>query len=219
MEFLKTILGDELYGQISEKITNYNNDEKNEQKIKLGNLGTGDYVSKGKYDSLEQTIIGKNDEIKKANDLIAELKKGTKGNDELQAKISGYESQIANLQNEIKENKIKSAIKVALLSEKAVDVDYLTFKLENKFKDENRKFELDENDNLKDWKEISADLKVQFPNQFESGENSKKIDEHKLDTGESNKTLTKSDILKMPYSERIKLYTENEEKYNEAMQK
>ena len=219
MEFLKSILGDELFNQFVEKINAYNGNEKNTEKIKVGNLASGDYVGKGKYEALEQTLSGKDAEITKANELIAELKKGNKGNEELQGKITEYEKNMEKLQKELVETKIKSAIKVALLSEKAADVDYLTFKLENKLKDENRTLELDENDNIKGWNEMCTDLKTQFPTQFENGGVGKKVEEHKLDTGDDGKTLTRNDILKMPYADRNKLFNENPEGYREAMNK
>lgn len=106
--------------------------------------------------------------------------------------------------------------KVALLSEKAVDVDYLSYKLENKLKDEKKTLELDENDNIKDWNNIISGLKTQFPTQFE-GSTSKKIDEHKLENSDGNHALTRNEILKMPYAERAKLYSENPKAYGEAM--
>ena len=113
---------------------------------------------------------------------------------------------------------MKAAIKVALLSEKAVDVDYLTFKLESKLKDENRNLELDDNDNIKGWEDMLAGLKTQFPTQFESS-TSKKIEENKLEQGDGNKGLTRKDILNKPYAERMKIYTENKEAYEAAMNK
>lgn len=63
---------------------------------------------------------------------------------------------------------MKSAIKVALLSEKAVDVDYLTYKLNEKLKEKGETLELDENDNIKGWNEKLSGLKTQFPKMFES---------------------------------------------------
>ncbi len=139
MEFLKEILGEELYKQFEEKINAHNGDEANKDKqVKLANLSSGEYVGKGKYDALDELLKGKTTELETANGLIAELKKGTKGNEELQGKITGYETQVADLQKQLAETKLKSAIKVALLSEKALDVDYLTFKLENKLKEENK---------------------------------------------------------------------------------
>lgn len=180
MEFLKEILGEDLFKQFAEKVNAYNGDEANKDKqIKLANLTSGEYVGRGKHDALQALFDGQKTELEQANGLIAELKKGTKGNEELQGKISGYETQVAELQRQLQETKIKSAIKVALLSEKALDVDYLTFKLHEKLKAEGKSLELDENDSIKDWKTYSDGLKTQFPNMYESS-SQKKIDENKL---------------------------------------
>ena len=87
MEFLKEILGEELYAQFAEKLNAYNGDAANKDKqIKLANLGGGEYVGKGKYDALQAMLDGKETELTTANGLIADLKKGTKGNEELQGK-------------------------------------------------------------------------------------------------------------------------------------
>lgn len=217
MEFLKEILGEDLYKQIETAINAYNGNEANKDKpIKIGNLGSGEYVGKGKYDALQTLLDGKTTELETANGLIADLKKDTKGNEELQGKITGYETQVQQLQNQLRETKIKAAIKVALLSEKALDVDYLTFKLENKLKEDNAKLELDENDNIKGWNDMLSGLKTQFPTQFESS-TSKKIEEHKLEKGEDKHDITREEILKMPYAERSNLYAENPDGYNAAM--
>lgn len=219
MEFLKDILGEELYAKLAEKLNAYNGDEANKDKqIKLANLGGGEYVGKGKYDALQALLDGKTGELETANGLIAELKKGTKGNDELQGKITAYEGQVQQLQEQLQQTKIKSAIKVALLSEKALDVDYLTFKLENKLKEDGKTIELDDTDNIKGWKDLLDGLKTQFPTQFESS-SSKKIEENKLPGDDDGQSLTKSEILKKPYAERMKIYNENPEAYKEAMSK
>lgn len=218
MEFLKEVLGEELYKQFETAMNAYNGNEANKDKqIKLANLSSGEYVGKGKYDALNELLTGKQTELDSANGLITELKKGTKGNEELQGKITGYETQVQQLQKELAETKIKSAIKVALLGEKAVDVDYLTFKLESKLKEDNKTLELDENDNIKGWNDMLSGLKTQFPAQFESSSSSKKIDEHKLEEGDETDKLTRSGILKMSYQDRAKLYEENPEGYKAAM--
>lgn len=212
MDFLKEILGDELFSQFVEKINAHNGDEANKEKqIKLANLASGEYVGKGKFDALQALLDGKTTELDTANGLISELKKGTKGNEELQGKISGYEDQVAKLQKELELTKIDAAIKVALLSEKATDVDYLTFKLKEK-----GKISLDENEQIKDWEDKISSLKTQFPNHFENSA-SKKVEEHKLERMEEKTTFTRNDILKKPYSERMKMYNENPEAYKEAM--
>ena len=156
---------------------------------------------KSEHDTLTQ-------QYSQANALIDQLKKDTKADEELQGKITSYETQVQSLQKQLAETKLKSALKVALLSEKAEDVDYLTFKLESKLKDENKKLELDENENIKGWKDIVSGLKTQFPNQFEKTAD-KKIIENKLPNNSDDKVLTKSDVLKMPYTERAKFQSEN----------
>lgn len=170
---LEELLGVELYAQVKAKIDEVNANETDKLKhVRYADLSEGEYVGKGKYDSeiekLNNIISGKDTELTTANDLIAQLKKGTKGNEELQGKITQYEQQNVQLQEQLKETKIRSAIKVALLSEKAVDVDYLTYKLNEKLKEKGETLELDENDNIKGWNDKLAGLKTQFPTMFES---------------------------------------------------
>ena len=218
MEFLKEILGDELFNQVAEKINAHNGDEANKDKqIKIGNLGSGEYVGKGKYDALQELVKGKETELASANDLIAELKKGTKGNEELQQKISNYDAQVADLQAQLQETKIKSAIKVALLSEKAVDVDYLTFKLNEKLKEKGETLELDENDSIKGWDALKDGLKVQFPSMFESAGTGKMkvLGDNRLPNSDSEgATVTKEEFSKMGYKSRVELKANNPELYS-----
>lgn len=219
MDFLKGILNDELFAQLKAAIDQYNGDEANKDKqIKLGNLGGGEYVGRGKYDALQQLLDGKETELTSANELIAQLKKDTKGNEELQGKITAYEVENQKLQEELKETKLKSAIKVALLSEKAVDVDYLTHKLNEKLKEKGEALELDENDNIKGWNNQLEGLKTQFPNMFGSGDGGngyKPLDPNKLPNNNYDKTVTKEQFAKMTYEERVKLKQANEERYKQ----
>ena len=218
MEFLKEILGEELYGQFKTKVDAYNGDEANKDKIvKLANLTSGEYVGKGKHEALEALLKGKETELGEANKLIEELKKGTKGNEELQGKITSYEGQVADLQAQLAETKMKAAIKVALMSEKAVDVDYLTYKLNEKLGEKGEKLELDENDNIKGWDNHLTGLKTQFPKMFEtaSGDNGfKPVDNNGLPTGDTNKGITKEEFNKMGYQSRLKLKNEQPEVYD-----
>lgn len=202
MEFLREILGDELFKQFETAINAWNGNEANKEKlVKLANLSSGEYVGKGKYDALNEQLTGKQSELDKANGLISELQKATKGNEDLQGKITAYETQVQQLQAELAESKLKSAIKVALLSEKAVDVDYLTYKLQESLKEKGEKLELDDNDNIKGWETRLAGLKTQFPTMFEGGQK-KKIDPNKLPKSDPDtKTEPKSlaDALRMQY--------------------
>lgn len=164
MDFLKAILGDELFSKVSEKINAYNGDEANkDKKIKIGNLGSGEYVSKLKLDDVTGQLTSKQSELDAANGLIEELKKGTKGNEELQGKVTAYETQVEDLQKQLKQTQLDSAIKVALLEAKANDVDYMTFKLKEK-----GDLELDDKGKIKGIEDKISGLKTQFPSQFET---------------------------------------------------
>lgn len=214
MDFLKEILGEELFAQVAEKINAHNGNEANRDKqVKIGNLGSGEYVSKGKHDALQALFDGQKTELESANGLIAELKKGTKGNEELQGKISGYETQVADLQKQLQETKINGAVKVALLAAKALDVPYLTFKLYEKLKEEGRSLELDENENIKGWDDILSGLKTQLPTQFETKKNSA-VDPNPLPTSTDNHSgVTQEQFNKMGYQSRLKLKQEQPDVY------
>ena len=202
MDFLREILGEELFAQIAEKINAHNGNEANKDKqIKVANLGSGEYVGKGKHDALQALFDGQKTELEKANGLIAELKKGTKGNEELQGKITNYETVVVpELQKKLNETKINSALKVALLSEKALDIDYLTYKVNEKLKAEGKTLELDENEHIKGWDDIRSGLKTQFPTQFEAAK-AGKVDPNPLPTGNDRKAAPTSlvDALRAEY--------------------
>ena len=205
MEFLKAILGDDLYKQFEEKVNAHNGSEANKDKqIKIGNLGSGEYVGKGKHESeiekLNALLSGKDTELQTANNLIAELQKATKGNEEMQGKFTEYQNQVTQLQAQLVETKVKAALKVALLSEKALDIDYLTFKINEKLKGEGKTLELDENENIKGWDNILSSVKTQFPAQFEKA-SGVQVEENPLPTGDQRKTEPTSlaDALRLHY--------------------
>ena len=162
-----------------------------------------------RYGKLKTDFDGVSAQYKEAQTLIEQLKKSSKGNEDLQTKIEGYEKQIETLQAELQEQKLNGAIKVALLEAKAEDVDYLTYKLKEK-----GELALDENDKIKGWDDKLAALKTQFPKQFESGAN-KTIEPNPLPKGEEGGAVTKEQFAKMGYQERLKLFNENPETYKE----
>lgn len=218
MEFLKEILGEALFNQVKTAVDTHNGNEANKEKqLKLANLGSGEYVGKGKYDALQEQLTGKQSELDKANGLIAEMKKATKGNEDLQGKITAYEGQVADLQEQLAETKLKSAVKVALLSAKAADVDYLTYKLQESLKEKGEKLELDENDNIKGWDTRLNGLKTQFPNMFEGGKGGNGgFEPYKpegLPQGIGSATVTKEQFQKMTYEQRVALKQKNEKLY------
>ena len=220
MEFLKNLFQGKAmtFEELVQAINDHNGNEANkENQIKIGNLGGGEYVGKGKYDALNDLLTGKQTELDTANNLIAELKKGTKGNEELQGKITGYETQVAQLQAQLQEVKIKSAVKVALLAEKAKNVGYLTYLIEESMKADGKKLELDENENIKGWDNILSGLKTKEPDMFESGSGGRKVLEGgRLPKGDDGAvTVTKEQFHKMGYNERLKLKQDNPELFKQ----
>lgn len=217
MDFLKELLGDDLFNQVAAKINEHNGNEANKQnQIKIGNLGSGEYVSKLKYDGLDTQLQGKITELASANDLIKQLQKDNKGNEGLQNQITAYETQVAQLQAELAETKLKSALKAELMSANAVDVDYLTFKLQEKLKEKGEKLELDDNEKIKNWNTQLEGLKTQFPNMFEAGGDGglELYNPQGLPKGGDSNT-TKEQFAAMTYEERVKLKKSNEKLYKQ----
>lgn len=133
-----------------------------------------------------------------ATALIEQLKKDNKGNEDLQGKVSGYESTIADLQRENEQLKIDSALKVALLEAKVQDVDYLTFKIKEK-----GEVVLDDNGKIKGIDDTLAALKTQFPNQFVAVHQQLEIDPQPLPDGEKRQVEPTSlaDAIKQTYDQ------------------
>lgn len=133
MDFLKEILGDDLYKQVETKVNSYNESNK-EKQVKVANLSTGEYVSKSKYDALQTDLNNTKTSLDTANTTIADLKKNNGDNASLQAKIQEYETKITNLETANKENLSKlvkeSAIREALYAEKAKHPELLLSKFD-----------------------------------------------------------------------------------------
>ena len=152
-------------------------------------------------------------QLEEAQALIETLKKSTKGQEDAQQKITAYEAREKELLAELEQTKLESAIKVELLAAKAMDVDYLAFKLKEK-----GELALDEQGKIKGWDDKLAGLKTQFPTQFEA-EGKKNIIENKLpmDGEPGGRTVTKEEFNKMGYNGRVALKQENPELYNQMM--
>ena len=151
-----------------------------------------------------------------AQSLIEELKKSNQGNEGLQSKVTEYEGKVAQLEAELNEERLNSALKVGLLEAGCKDVEYASFKLISK-----GDLALDENGKIKGWDDKLAALKTQLPQHFESGSGGgnggRKYIENPLPGGGSggNPTVTKEEFLKMGYNDRLKLKQENEQLYRQ----
>ena len=160
---LEELLGEELYAQVKAKMDEVNGKEPDKLKhVRYADLSEGEYVSKGKYDSLSSELTGKQSELDKANELISSLKKSEAKNEALKAKFADYEAQISQLQAQNKADKLNSAVKVALLASGASDVDYITFKLNERLNKDGITLDLDDNGNVKGLDDRISELKTAF---------------------------------------------------------
>lgn len=167
-----------------------------------------------RYGKLKEQHTNTSEQLKEANDLIATLKQSTEGQEDLQKKVTDYETQIAMLQAQLEETQIDADVNVELLAAgvKPDDIDYVMFKLKAK-----GKLERGDDGKIKDMDDKIAALKTQFPAQF-SGESKKNILENKLpNEHENGDAITKENLLKKPYAERMKIFNENPEAYKNAM--
>ena len=164
-----------------------------------------------RYNKLKLESEQANQELAKSQALIAELQKGNKGNEELQAKVKGYEDEIASLKKANETQRVESALDRVLLEANVQDVDYVKYKI----KEKGTELKLDEQGNLTGIKDMLDALKVQLPNQFSN--TTQQIKEFKLPQNENpnDKGITKEQYDKMSYQERLKLFNENKEAFQE----
>lgn len=145
--------------------------------------------------------------------LIDQFKIDAKTNEALQGKITAYEAQIVQLQDQLKQAQIDSAVQVALLGAKATDVDYMTFRLKEK-----GELELDESGKIKGIDDRLAGLKTQYPAFFETVEKQRELQPHQLpDRKQDENGITKAEFLRKSYAERAAFANENPEAYNTLM--
>ena len=221
MEFLKTIFGDKAltFDELVKAINAHNGDEANkDNQIKIGNLGGGEYVGKGKHDSeveqLKALLSGKDTDIQSLTETLESLKKGKVDADAIQQKLADAEKMLADSKAREADMRLKYAVRDALRGAKAVDVDYLAFKINEKLKDEGKSLELDESENIKGWDDLLSGLKTQFPTQFEKAGGGVTVDANPLPEVNNNRSaVTKEEFAKMGYQSRLKLKQEQPDVY------
>lgn len=148
-----------------------------------------------------------------SENLIKQLQEATKGQEEVQTKITQYEATIKQLQDEAQEAKTESALKIGLLSAgaKAGDIDYLIYRMSH---DSDWKPELGDDGQVKGLDDKLKGLKTQYPNQFETT-SQKKVEEKKLDKPDNDSKVTKEEFAKMGYQAKLKLFNENPDLYKQ----
>lgn len=194
MEFLKAIFGDKAlsFDDMAKAIEAHNGDEANKDKqIKIGNLGGGEYVSKGKHDSelerLNSLLSGKDTDIQTLKDTLESLKKGNVDADAIKQKLADVEKQLADSKAREAEMLVKYALRDALREAKVKDVGYMEYLITQKLKDEGKTLELDESEHIKGWDDILSGMKTQKPDQFEKAGSGVQVVANLLQTGDNSK--------------------------------
>lgn len=134
MEFLKEILGEDLFNQVKNKVSSYNEKADKDKRVSIANVNGDEYVTKAKYSQLETDLNNTKTSLSTAQTTIEDLKKSNGSNADLQQKVSDYETKIANLEATGKAEKAKMlkeiAIKDALYAEKAKHPELLISKFD-----------------------------------------------------------------------------------------
>ncbi len=129
MEFLKTVLSEELYNQLTVALNTYNGKPENKEKqIKLANLASGQYVDKGKYDTLTAEKTNLEGQITTLNNTISDLKKNNTDNETLQTTIANLQTELKKQQTSNEQITKRYALKEQLTKQGVLDPDYLIYK-------------------------------------------------------------------------------------------
>ncbi len=164
MDFLKSILGEELFTTFSEKVKSHN--EANPDKaIKLADLSSGAYVSKQKYDDAITESNGYKGLLATRDKDIDELKKKATSADDLTSQLNAlqekYNKDTADLEGKLTKSKADSAFEIALAKSGAKN----TKALRGLFDMDKIKFE---NDELTGFSEQLEQIKAENDYLFES---------------------------------------------------
>ena len=129
MEFLKDILGEDLYKQVADAVSAHNGKPENKDKqVKIADLGSGQYVDKGKYDAAvaeKENLAG---QVETLNTTISDLKKNNADNETLQTTIANLQGELKKQQNANEEITKTYALKEQLAKQGVTDPDYLIYK-------------------------------------------------------------------------------------------
>ncbi len=67
MEFLKEILGEDLYEQVKTKVSSFNEKAEKDKKVSIVNVNNGDFVAKTRYDQLQTDLDNTKTSLETAN--------------------------------------------------------------------------------------------------------------------------------------------------------
>ena len=171
-----------------------------------------------RYPKLKGEHESQGKQLQEALATIETLQKATKGQEEAQKIINEHKAQNQALLAELEKTKLESAIKVELIASGAKDIEYLTFKLNEKLKKDGESLMLDDSGAIKGWDDKLNGLKTQFPTMFETSEGNddgyQVFEPNKLKKGDGGDLIpTRETFMAMDYDQRVALKKKNEKLY------
>lgn len=141
-EILKKYLESEKFDELIKEL--------NQQKIYF----SGEENLDIRYSKLKSDMDEKSRLYEEAQKHIGKLNQSLKSGEDLKFKQTEYEKRISELKAENQNIRVQSALKQALIEAKVSDLDYLTYKVTNRFKNDNKNLELDETGKIKGLDEV-----------------------------------------------------------------
>lgn len=118
IDFLKPVLGDDLFAQVSEKLASATG-------ITLANIGDGSYIPKEKLEEERTTSKGYKSQISELNGKLAQLQEAANGNDALKAQITQLQSDLAAKDAALNRQMLEYRIKDTVRGSKAKNADVI----------------------------------------------------------------------------------------------
>lgn len=173
-----------------------------------------------RYGKLKTDHENATKQLTEANATINELKKSTKGQEEAQQKITAYEQQVVQLNQQLADEKWRNRARLGLMQAGADDIDYVLYKLEESMTKDGKERKLTDADEIDGWEDLLKNMQTQLPQRFAKSDDSEEdyqvLNPNKLKKGDDgNATITKEKYLGMTYEERMHLKQTNEKRYNE----
>lgn len=119
-------------------------------------------ANQSKLTTAEDRVKALETDLGAANKLVADLKKSNKDTEALQKQITDYEAQMTKLESERANERKTNAIKEALRTADATDIEYMTYKL--------GEVELDKDGKIKDIENKIKALKETNPSFFKAAD-------------------------------------------------
>lgn len=119
MEFLKDVLGEELFGQVSEKLSGA-------EGVRIANVADGSYIPKEKYDTERGAVRTLKSNIEELKAKIAEMQTATADADGLRSKLAQLQADMASKDAAMKAQELKYLVKGGISKSKARNADIVS---------------------------------------------------------------------------------------------